>query len=80
MPSQEIREYKDTREQMKIVDDFANILENDLEIEQEAEEAANPSHFLPIGSAKHKLFKRTKHDIQEDRTKTKARKARKNKA
>ena len=43
--SQAIREYKDKREQMKIAEDFANMLENDLEIEQEAEEAANPGFF-----------------------------------
>ena len=59
---------------MKIAEDFVNMLENYLAIEQEAEEAANPSLFLPKGSAKHKLPKRTKHHTQEDGTKKKARK------
>ena len=76
-PSKAIREYKDKREQMKIAEDFPNMLENDLEIDQEAEEAANPSLFLPNGSAKYKPPKRTKHNTEEDGTKKKARNSRK---
>ena len=67
-PSKGVRDARDRREQIRIAEEFVNILEDDDAIRQEAEEALNPATFIPGGKAKHKPPKKDKFTVQEDKS------------
>ena len=45
---------RDHAEQMKVAEDFGNIFENEEDVMLEAEEANNPSMYIPKAMAKHR--------------------------
>ena len=74
--SKVVRNSRDRQEQIKITEDFVNILDDEEALCQEAEQAENPNAFIPRGNAKHKPPKKVKtNDVQEESKKaTKGRK------
>ena len=46
-PSKEVRDARDRAQQIRVAEDFANILDNEEDVLMEAEEAINPSHYVP---------------------------------
>ena len=64
-PNKSVRNARDRREQIRIAEEFVNILEDDDAIRQEAEEALNPVTFIPRGKAKHKPSKRTSSQFKK---------------
>ena len=49
-PSKAVRNSREQKEQIKIAEYFANILDDEEAIRLEAEQAKNPSAFIPRGS------------------------------
>ena len=45
-PSKEVRDACDRAQQIRVAEDFANIFDNE-DVLMEAEEAINPSHYMP---------------------------------
>ena len=75
-PSKGERNSKDRKEQMKVAEDFVNILDGEQAIQMEAEQAMNPCTFIPRGNSKHKPPKSIEiYDEQgEDQTGKKSKK------
>ena len=67
-PSKSVRDATDIREQIRIAEEFVNILEDDGAIRQEAKEALNLATFIPEGKAKHKPPNKDKFTVQEDKS------------
>ena len=53
--SKAVRNSREQQEQIKIAEDFSNILDDEEAIRLEAEQAENPSVFIPRGNSKHRL-------------------------
>ena len=53
-PSQAVRDARDHAKQMKVAEDFANMFQDEDALLEEAEEAWNPSQFIPKSTDKHK--------------------------
>ena len=53
-PSKTVRNSREWQEEIKIAEDFANILDDEEAIRLEAEQAENPSAFIPNGNSKHR--------------------------
>ena len=63
-PSIVVRNSRDGKEQIKIAEDSANILNNEEALREEAE---NPNAFIPRGNAKHRPPKKNlANDVQGD--------------
>ena len=61
-----VRNYRDCQEQIKIAEDFINILDDEEALRREAEEAENPNAFIPRDNAKHRPPKKNlSNDVQE---------------
>ena len=66
-PSVAVRNSRDHQEQIKIPEDFADVLDDEEALRQEAEEADNPHAFIPRGNAKHRPpKKKLTNNVQED--------------
>ena len=66
-PSKAVRNSRDRQEQIKIAENFVNILDDKEDLCQEAEQAENPNALIPRGNAKHKPPKKAKtNDVQEE--------------
>ena len=52
------RNARDREEQMKVAEDFVNILDNVEDVILEAQEGSNPEMYLPKAQAKHRVPKR----------------------
>ena len=60
-----VRNSRDCQEQVKIAEDFANILDDEEALRQEAEEAENPNGPIARGNAKHRPPKKNlTNDVQ----------------
>ena len=57
-----VRNSKDRVQQIKVSEDFVNILDHEEDVLAEAEQGNNPSMFIPKSDAKHRAPKR---DLQQ---------------
>ena len=68
-PTKAVRDARDRKQQIKMAEEFVNILHDEEAIRLEAEEATNPAAFIPGKKSRHKPPKRLKYEVEESKDK-----------
>lgn len=71
-PSQAAKEAKDRQQQIRIAEDFVNIFDDENAVLVEAEEANNPSAYIPKRNCKHRPAKRVMETKGRNKKRTKS--------
>ena len=66
-PTKAVRDDRDRKQQIKMAEQFVNILHDEEAIRLEAEEATNSGAFIPGKKSRHKPSKRLKYGVAENK-------------